>query len=150
MKYIKLFETYSQNIEEIEEFIDELPNRVYLYRGLIVGEEEDIDKDNLGIHWTLDEYFAKNIYNYETFKVSDGYRLILISAVFDKNDVDVDETINKRLIKDRGHHWDELTGELIEFSDDDDVFHPYEHEDEIIIKPGAKPLEIKFKEIEIK
>lgn len=149
---IKLFEAYSKDREEIVDFIDALPNKVYLYRGLILSEHEDVDKDNLGIHWTFDKYFAENIYQYETFKANEDYRLIVVSAVFDKKDIDVEKTIDKRLIKDSGHFWDELTGELIEFTDmdDEDIFHPYEHEDEVIIKPEAKPIKIDFEEVEIK
>ena len=60
-------------------------------------------------------------------------------------DIDFEGTIEKRLIKDSGHFWDELTGELIQNSDME--FHPYSHEDEILIKNSSKPRIIDIKKL---
>ena len=153
MKYVKFFkdykrvyETYSSNKENIIKFLDNLPNDIILYRGLIIEKGSYVNKNLLGINWTLDEYFAKNLHEYETFfSRMEDEDLYVVTAKFKKSDIDYDGTIKKRLIKDSGFFWDELTGEMIE--NDDMEFHPYQHEDEILINDNAKPVIISIDKI---
>ena len=145
-KVLKLHETFSSDKEDIVKFLDDLPDDIILYRGLIIEKGSSINKNSLGTHWTLDEYFAKNLHEYETFfsKMEDE-DLYVVTAKFKKSDIDYDGTIKKRFIKDNGFFWDELTGEMIE--NDDMDFHPYQHEDEILIKGDVTPVIISIDKI---
>lgn len=147
-----LNETYSINKDEIIDFLNDLPDKIILYRGLIVPKEKKtINRKSLGVHWSLDEYFVKNMFEYDTFKIYDkeDYNLWFIEAIFDKSDIDFEGTIEKRIIKDNGFFWDELTGEMI-FNDSDEIKqHPYSHEDEILVKSNSKPKIIKIEKIKL-
>lgn len=147
MKYLKSFEIYSSDKNKILEFINGLDDELILYRVLIIKKDDDnIDKDNLGIHWTLDENFADNIYRYGTFgHIRDCY-LYKITVEIKKEDIDIGETIEVRHVKDNKFFWDEISGEMIENDDMDG--HPYSHEDEIILKKDAKPKIINIDKID--
>ena len=72
----------------------------------------------------------------------------LANEIIENEEYEINYLINlveKRLIKDSGHFWDELTGELIQNSDME--FHPYSHEDEILIKNSSKPRIIDIKKL---
>lgn len=143
-----LNETYSNDKNEIRNFIDDLDDEITLYRGLIIPKDDDkINKDELGVHWSLDEYFVRNMFEYDTFRSNDDYYLYVITAIFKKSDIDIDGTINARFIKDSKHFWDELTGEFVE--NNDMIYHPYSHEDEILIKKESKPNIIDIEKIEL-
>lgn len=145
----KINEVYSKDIEQIKTFLSELEFPLTLYRGLLLEKGEKINKKNLGIHWSLDEDFVNNLYYYETFggnkMPSEDYNFYVIEAEFNRDDIDFEGTIEKRLIKDTGHFWDELTGELIQNPDME--YHPYSHEDEILVKPTSKPKIINVEEV---
>lgn len=148
-----LNETYSSNKQEIIQFLNSLPNKIKLYRGLIVPKvKKTINKKKLGIHWSLDEYFVRNMFEYDTFKIGseiEDYNLWVITAVFNKSDIDYEGTLDKRLIKDTGFFWDELTGEMIQNDSDDIQKHPYSHEDEILVNPNSNPEIIKIEKIKL-
>lgn len=147
-----LNETYSEDKDEIIEFLNDLPEEITLYRGLIVPKEKKtINKKSLGVHWSLDEYFVKNMFEYDTFRIYDreDYNLWFIEAVFNKSDIDFEGTIDKRIIKDSGFFWDELTGEMIENDSDGIKQHPYSHENEILVKPNSTPKIIKIEKIKL-
>lgn len=145
-------EIYSSDKDSIINFLNELPDKIRLYRGLILSKDiMSINKDNLGIHWSLNDYFVRNMFEYDTFKIydKDEYNLWIIEAIFMKSDIDFEGTIEKRLIKDKGFFWDELTGEMI-FNDFDDIeHHPYSHEDEILVKDSSTPEIIKIDKIDL-
>ena len=148
----RINETYSSNIEQIKEFLSELEFPIILYRGLLLEKGEKINKKKLGTHWSLDEFFVRNLFYYNTFggnreQVSDDYNFYVITAEFNKNDIDFEGTIQKRLIKDEGHFWDELTGELIQNPKME--FHPYSHEEEILAKSTSNPKIINIEKIDI-
>jgi len=148
IKSFNLFinEIYTSNIDDIKDFIDKLGDTITLYRSLILEDGEEIDKDNLGTHWSLDYNFVSNIKYYKSFKHNDeDYITYIITANVNKSDIDIEKTIDKRLIKDSGHFFDELTDELIENPDMD--YHPYSHEDEIVLKRGTKPVIVDIKPI---
>tara|TARA_R110000772_G_scaffold20466_2_gene56702 strand:- start:22282 stop:22776 length:495 start_codon:yes stop_codon:yes gene_type:complete len=130
-----LTETYYSNESDIINFIDELPNKIILYRGIIVPKDNDkLNKDKLGIHWSLDEDFVKNMIHYDTFDYGneiEDYFLYIIESEFNKSDIDIEKTIDKRLIT-KKIFIDELSDEVIE--NDNMDYHPFEHEDEIVIK----------------
>ena len=142
-------EVYSSNIEQIKEFLSELEFPLILYRGLLLEKGDKINKKKMGVHWSLDKDFVTNLFYYDTFggnRISSGdYNFYVVIAEFVKEDIDFEGTIEKRLIKDSGHFWDELTGELIQNSDME--FHPYSHEDEILIKNSSKPRIIDIKKL---
>ena len=148
----RINETYSSNIEQIKEFLSELEFPIILYRGLLIDKGGKINEKKLGSHWSLDEFFVRNLFYYETFggnrgEVSDDYNFYVITAEFNKNDIDFEGTIQKRLIKDKGHFWDELTGELMQNPNME--FHPYSHEEEILVKSTSKPKIINIEKIDI-
>ena len=145
-------EVYSSDRNEIEMFLSQLEFPLRLYRALIIEKGEKINKKDLGVHWTIDEYFARNLFHYDTFggasdEILEDYDFYVITAEFNKDDIDFDETINKRLIKNSGHFWDELTGEFIE--NPDMLYHPYSHEDEIVIKIKSNPNIINIEKIDM-
>jgi len=146
--YNQLRETYSSDKNEIIDFLDNLPNVITLYRGLILPiDDKRINKNNLGVHWSLDKYFVENLFRYESFTSDEDYVLVVIEAEINKEDINIETTIDKRLIKNIGLFWDELTGEMIQ--NDDMEYHQYSHEDEIIIKSETKPKIKYIKEITI-
>jgi len=148
-----LREVYSKDKDKVEMFLSQLEFPLRLYRALIIEKGEKINKKDLGVHWTLDEDFARNLFYYDTFggatdEILEDYNFYVITAEFNKDDIDFQETINKRLIKNSGHFWDELTGEFIE--NPDMLYHPYSHEDEIVIKRKSNPNIINIEKIDIK
>lgn len=138
---------YTNDISEIEDYLNDLPDTIILFRGIFIEDESGINMDELGEHWSEDYMFVRNMYHYSTFTPSGDDILFIITAKFNKSDIDIKKTIDKRLIKDSGHFWDELTGEFIENPEME--YHPYEHEQEIIIKKESKPYIIKVDKIEL-
>jgi len=142
-------ETYTSDRNQIVNFINELDDKIVLYRGIFVRKGEKLNRKKLGIHWSLDEDFVDNMFHYDTFKLGGSlqdYKMYKVFVVVDKKYIDIESTIDKRLIKDSGHFWDELTGELIENPDKN--FHPYSHEDEIILLKNVKYDEIDIEKID--
>lgn len=126
-------ETYSKDKEEIIEFLDELPEKLTLYRALFLVRGEKINKKKLGESWTLDYSFAQNSYHYQSFLQRGDSIMKIIHLEIPKSFIDIDKTIDRRLITDNEKYfWDELTGEWTENTDLD--YHSYEHEDEIVLK----------------
>ena len=132
--------------------INEVYSKDIKHRVLLLEKGGKINKKDLGVHWSLDEDFVRNLYYYETFGgnkiASEDYNFYIITAEFDEEDIDFEGTIEKRLIKDAGHFWDELTGELIQNPDME--YHPYSHEDEILVKPASKPKIIDVEEVSLR
>lgn len=146
-----LKEAYSKDKEEILNFIEELPDPVVLYRTLFLTKGEKINKNNLGRSWTLDYNFAENAYHYKSFYPNSDDIMKIIHIVVPKEYIDVEETVNVRLITDNEKYfWDELTDEWIENTDLD--FHSYEHEDEIVLKsvPDLKKYITKIESFQLK
>ena len=93
-------ETYSKDKEEILRFIEELSDPVELYRTLFLTKGERINKNNLGRSWSTDYNFAENAYHYKSFHPNNNDVMRIIHIMVPKSFIDVEETINVRLITD--------------------------------------------------
>ena len=63
-----------------------------LFRSIALNEGEEINTDNLGNSWTLDEFFAeKHAEDYNGFAKKDGY--VILSIDVDFKDIDLDNSL---------------------------------------------------------
>lgn len=87
-----------KEIEDLIQFVAELPRTMILYRIIFVGSEKDIKKKRPGTHFSLDkEELLKN--HYTTINTSSfGNECYLITVIADKELVDVPRTIANNIL----------------------------------------------------
>ena len=71
MKYLKLFETFNFYKEDFPYGLNNIPEEVFLYRILGLENLEEIDYNNLGLHYVADENLLNdNLYRKPNFAAS--------------------------------------------------------------------------------
>ena len=104
----------------LEDGVKDLPEELFLYRVLYLDDENQINYDELGSHYSQDRTdLINNHYNRGTIYGDMGEHAYLITVKVPKSEVDVMETLNNNIL--------------------------YPHEKEITLKDkgrGAKYLDI--------
>jgi hypothetical protein len=88
-------EDAKSELEDIVSYIKELPEELKLYRILSVDSKEDINKEELGSHYSTDR---KNLLSSHDYVTGSGEEYYLVTVKAKKSMVDVMETLENNIL----------------------------------------------------
>jgi hypothetical protein len=91
-------EWYENNLLEILDWLNGLPEETILYRLLYVGDDEKIDKEFLGDHYTPNKKeLLYNHYNEGSIYGGNGGHPVLVKVKINKEQIDIFNTIHNNI-----------------------------------------------------
>jgi hypothetical protein len=88
-------EDAKSELEDIVSYVKELPEELKLYRILSVDSKEDINKEELGSHYSTDR---KNLLSSHDYVTGSGEEYYLVTVKAKKSMVDVMETLENNIL----------------------------------------------------
>ena len=88
-------EDAKSELEDIVSYVKELPEELKLYRILSVDSKEDINKEELGSHYSTDR---KNLLSSHDYVTGSGEEYYLVTVKVKKSMVDVMETLENNIL----------------------------------------------------
>jgi hypothetical protein len=88
-------EDAKSELEDIVSYIKELPEELKLYRILSVDSKDDINKEELGSHYSTDR---KNLLSSHNYVTGSGEEYYLVTVKAKKSMVDVMETLENNIL----------------------------------------------------
>jgi len=88
-------EDAKSELEDIVSYVRELPEELKLYRILSVDSKDDINKDELGSHYSTDR---KNLLSSHDYVTGSGEEYYLVTVKVKKSMVDVMETLENNIL----------------------------------------------------
>jgi hypothetical protein len=88
-------EDAKSELEDIVSYVKELPEELKLYRILSVDSKEDINKEELGSHYSTDK---KNLLSSHDYVTGSGEEYYLVTVKAKKSMVDVMETLENNIL----------------------------------------------------
>jgi len=88
-------EDAKSELEDIVSYIKELPEELKLYRILSVDSKDDINKEELGSHYSTDR---KNLLSSHDYVTGSGEEYYLVTVKVKKSMVDVMETLENNIL----------------------------------------------------
>jgi hypothetical protein len=88
-------EDAKSELEDIVSYIKELPEELKLYRILSVDSKDDINKEELGSHYSTDR---KNLLSSHDYVTGSGEEYYLVTVKAKKSMVDVMETLENNIL----------------------------------------------------
>ena len=88
-------EDAKSELEDIVSYVKELPEELKLYRRLSVDSKEDINKEELGSHYSTDK---KNLLSSHDYVTGSGEEYYLVTVKAKKSMVDVMETLENNIL----------------------------------------------------
>jgi hypothetical protein len=88
-------EDAKSELEDIVSYIKELPEELKLYRILSVDSKDDINKEELGSHYSTDR---KNLVSSHDYVTGSGEEYYLVTVKAKKSMVDVMETLENNIL----------------------------------------------------
>ena len=88
-------EDAKSELEDIVSYVKELPEELKLYRILSVDSKDDINKEELGSHYSTDK---KNLLSSHDYVTGSGEEYYLVTVKVKKSMVDVMETLENNIL----------------------------------------------------
>jgi hypothetical protein len=88
-------EDAKSELEDIVSYVKELPEELKLYRILSVDSKDDINKEELGSHYSTDR---KNLLSSHDYVTGSGEEYYLVTVKVKKSMVDVMETLENNIL----------------------------------------------------
>jgi hypothetical protein len=88
-------EDAKSELEDIVSYVKELPEELKLYRILSVDSKDDINKEELGSHYSTDR---KNLLSSHDYVTGSGEEYYLVTVKAKKSMVDVMETLENNIL----------------------------------------------------
>jgi len=88
-------EDAKSELEDIVSYVKELPEELKLYRILSVDSKDDINKEELGSHYSTDK---KNLLSSHDYVTGSGEEYYLVTVKAKKSMVDVMETLENNIL----------------------------------------------------
>ena len=88
-------EDAKSELEDIVSYVKELPEELKLYRILSVNSKDDINKEELGSHYSTDR---KNLLSSHDYVTGSGEEYYLVTVKVKKSMVDVMETLENNIL----------------------------------------------------
>ena len=88
-------EDAKSELEDIVSYVKELPEELKLYRILSVDSKDDINKDELGSHYSTDR---KNLLSSHDYVTGSGEDYYIVTVKVKKSMVDVMETLENNIL----------------------------------------------------
>ena len=88
-------EDAEDELDEITNYVKNLPDKIKLYRILAVDGEDNINTKELGVHYSTNR---KDLLKSHTYVTGSGEEHYIVTVVSPKSLVDVNETIANRIL----------------------------------------------------
>lgn len=86
------------NLKKLVKWVENLPDKITLYRIIFVNSEDQIIKDKPGSHYMMDKDHLMDTHYIDIKNLSQGSECYLLTVVADKKIVDVFQTIATNII----------------------------------------------------